>query len=150
MSIKVTSNIKYFLAVITVLYAGFGNAARIENSDTGLAAWDTLLEFDEVGGLTQGDAVTNQYQAYGVTFDGLLFTPFGSAVGWVPDGSYGYYGFTDIEFDKIEMAAVTPGAEIDFILIDNLQFSAVPVPAAFWLFGAALLGFIGFSRKTTV
>ena len=28
--------------------------------------------------------------------------------------------------------------------------SAVPVPAAFWLFGTALIGFIGFSRRTKV
>lgn len=28
--------------------------------------------------------------------------------------------------------------------------SPVPVPAAFWLFGSALLGFIGFSRRTSV
>jgi len=28
--------------------------------------------------------------------------------------------------------------------------SAVPVPAAFWLFGTALLGFIGYSRRTVV
>jgi hypothetical protein len=27
--------------------------------------------------------------------------------------------------------------------------SVVPVPAAFWLFGTALIGFIGFSRKTS-
>ena len=28
--------------------------------------------------------------------------------------------------------------------------SAVPVPAAFWLFGTALIGFIGFSRRTNL
>jgi len=28
--------------------------------------------------------------------------------------------------------------------------SAIPVPAAFWLFGTALLGFIGLSRSTRV
>ena len=28
--------------------------------------------------------------------------------------------------------------------------NAVPVPAAFWLFGTALIGFIGFSRRTSV
>jgi hypothetical protein len=30
------------------------------------------------------------------------------------------------------------------------QANVVPVPAAFWVFGAALIGFIGFSRRTTV
>ena len=31
--------------------------------------------------------------------------------------------------------------------LDNIEVSAVPVPAAAWLFGSALLGFFGFSRK---
>jgi len=31
-----------------------------------------------------------------------------------------------------------------------LTVSAVPVPAAFWLFGSALIGFIGISRRTRV
>jgi hypothetical protein len=40
----------------------------------------------------------------------------------------------------------------DADLEDNFigSLSVVPVPAAFWLFGAALIGFIGFSRRTTV
>jgi len=32
----------------------------------------------------------------------------------------------------------------------KLSVSAVPVPAAFWLFGTALIGFIGVSRRTRV
>jgi len=32
----------------------------------------------------------------------------------------------------------------------NIDLNPVPVPAAFWLFGSALLGFIGFSRRTSV
>ena len=34
--------------------------------------------------------------------------------------------------------------------LDNLTYSVVPVPAAVWLFGTALFGFIGFSRRTSV
>ena len=34
--------------------------------------------------------------------------------------------------------------------LDNLKYNVVPVPAAFWLFGTALIGFIGFSRRTSV
>ena len=33
------------------------------------------------------------------------------------------------------------------IYADNFTVSAVPVPAAAWLFGSALLGFFGFSRR---
>ncbi len=35
-------------------------------------------------------------------------------------------------------------------LAAQLNVSAVPVPAAFWLFGTALVGFIGISRRTKV
>ena len=34
--------------------------------------------------------------------------------------------------------------------VDNLVYNVVPVPAAVWLFGSALIGFIGFARRTTV
>jgi hypothetical protein len=32
----------------------------------------------------------------------------------------------------------------------NIGVSAVPVPAAIWLFGTALIGFVGMSRRTSV
>jgi hypothetical protein len=38
---------------------------------------------------------------------------------------------------------------IDFTLTVR-QISAVPAPAAIWLFGSALVGFVGMSRRTTV
>ena len=211
----------FFSSTILFISVSSANAAIINNSDTGLAAWSTLLEFDEVGGLTQDSAVSDEYQAYGVTFEGLLFNPGWAPVGpelWSPDGtrpilgnttsssgrsdpwsiifddtqhsvaftlamktlsnsfhltayladtvtetfeidagsteSYGYYGFTGIEFDRIVMAAVSPDTSIElnldttigFTLIDNLQFST-PVPAAIWLFGSALIGFVGFGRR---
>jgi len=31
--------------------------------------------------------------------------------------------------------------------IDNINVSAVPIPAAVWLFGSGLLGLVGFARK---
>jgi len=34
--------------------------------------------------------------------------------------------------------------------IDNLSINPVPVPAAFWLFGTALIGFVGISRRRLV
>ncbi len=35
----------------------------------------------------------------------------------------------------------------NFAAIDNVTISAIPVPAAAWLFGSALLGFFGYARK---
>ena len=34
--------------------------------------------------------------------------------------------------------------------IDNLAFNVVPIPASLWLFGTALLGFIGYSRRRMI
>jgi len=36
------------------------------------------------------------------------------------------------------------------LTVRELPVSAVPVPAAIWLFGSALLGFVGMSRRTSV
>jgi hypothetical protein len=46
-------------------------------------------------------------------------------------------------------SAVSWSSEVDF---DNVQLSvsAVPVPAAIWLFGTALIGLIGFGKRRKV
>ena len=44
--------------------------------------------------------------------------------------------------------SVLEGPAFDIYRISHV--SVVPVPAAFWLFGTALLGFIGFSRRTNI
>ena len=41
-------------------------------------------------------------------------------------------------------------ADFDDMVVKVEAMSAVPVPAAFWLFGTALIGFIGVSRSTKV
>jgi hypothetical protein len=41
-------------------------------------------------------------------------------------------------------------ADIDLVFAQFTPASAVPVPAAVWLFGTALIGFIGISRRTKV
>ena len=58
-----------------------------------------------------------------------------------------FFGFTGFEFDTLTMSSLTGTGNV---FIDDLSFtsvSAVPVPAAAWLFGSALLGFFGFSRR---
>ena len=61
------------------------------------------------------------------------------------DNTWGRLAFTGITgIRALEVNLYGSGA------IDNLSYSVVPVPAAVWLFGTALLGFIGFSRRTQV
>ena len=60
-----------------------------------------------------------------------------------------FYGFTNSLFNKITISADTGAGNYN---LDNLQFNAaplstVPVPAAAWLFGTALIGLVGFSKR---
>ena len=45
---------------------------------------------------------------------------------------------------------VNPGVLSDGNVKLNIDVSAVPVPGAVWLFGTALIGFVGMSRRSTV
>jgi len=49
----------------------------------------------------------------------------------------------------IASAMIVPGATNDWYSIDNLQYvvAPVPIPAAAWLFGSALVGLIGVTRR---
>lgn len=86
---------------------------------------------------------TSSFTAF---LDGVQQSTFSAATS--EDQSTGrFYGFTGILFDKITVAA--GGADSGYNL-DNLQFntaSAVPVPAAVWLFGTALIGLVGSSKR---
>jgi hypothetical protein len=53
------------------------------------------------------------------------------------DGRFGFYNFSQ--------ASVTYSG-----ITKNPPLSGVPIPAAFWLFGTALVGFIGISRRRKV
>jgi hypothetical protein len=56
-----------------------------------------------------------------------------------------YYGFQDIVFDEIRLSINHPSKSFT---LDNLEYvSAIPVPAALWLFGSGLLGLIGLARR---
>jgi hypothetical protein len=62
-----------------------------------------------------------------------------------------YFGFTNITFDQILINPATDNAQNGHaLLFDNLQYvTAVPVPAAVWLFGSGLLGLAGIARRKT-
>jgi hypothetical protein len=56
-----------------------------------------------------------------------------------------YYGFQDIVFDEIRLAIQHPSKAFT---LDNLEYvSAIPIPAALWLFGSGLIGLIGLARR---
>ena len=56
-----------------------------------------------------------------------------------------FFGFKDILFDEIRFSI---GHTQRGFTLDNLEYvSAIPVPAAVWLFGSGLLALIGFARR---
>ena len=99
-----------------------------------------------------GDTGWDDFETYVFTFD---FGPTNldvyvdsvlelSIVGSFNDGRFGFYNFSlaDVIYSGFteEDGSFPPGDDIP----------AVPVPAAFWLFGTALIGFIGVSRRRKV
>ena len=59
-----------------------------------------------------------------------------------------YFGFENIVFDEIRLS-IAHSSNNGFTL-DNLEYvSAIPLPAAVWLFGSGLLGLIGLARRKT-
>jgi hypothetical protein len=127
-----------FATVLGLDYSSFG--------DTLMSFQDVnALGFDYSGGTysntntrlttSRGDTVDVPQQTTGTFFLGLLYTGgenFSSLL-WGPDGCNNCY--------------VGMG-------IDNLEaftsLNPVPVPAAFWLFGTALIGLIGFGKRRKV
>lgn len=61
----------------------------------------------------------------------------------------------DKTWDRLTFVGITGVKRLEVNLhgsgaIDRLVYNVVPIPSAVWLFGTALLGFIGFSRRTSV
>jgi len=75
-----------------------------------------------------------------------LFDPHAQTNTSIPVDSGRYYGFENILFDEIRLSI--DSSSRTFFTLDNLQYvSAIPVPAAVWLFGSGLLGLIGVARR---
>jgi hypothetical protein len=73
----------------------------------------------------------------------------GAALNGSPNSDQYIKGIATIGSTKYDGTA-EPFRDVTFRTYYDNDLSAVPVPAAAWLFGTALIGFIGFSRRTTV
>ena len=136
----------------------------------------SLLDFitadlDKSGGTLDGGGVDFQIPASGGTLPGgnpvgfvSSFTssaasPSGDNKNGIDNGEWLGISFIGTDFASIlaalDVGDLTIGLHIGSLDTDagSASFtttSAVPVPAAFWLFGSALVGFIGMSRRTKV
>jgi len=88
-------------------------------------------------------ASSSTFSAY---LNNALVETFSAATGTTANN---VYGFTGIVFDEIRIDPATTSNSA--MLLDSVEYvSAVPVPAAVWLFGSGLLGLAGIARKKTV
>ena len=73
----------------------------------------------------------------------------GVPTGYFSNGNVSLWGDINsaLATDTITNIAKTPGGLGGGIAFASFQASAVPVPAAVWLFGSGLLGLIGISRR---
>jgi len=71
-----------------------------------------------------------------------------------PDNVLAFIGvWSDSAFDRLEIRDLTATVDNEYFgqfYTGARSLSEVPVPAAFWLFGTALIGFIGMSRRRKV
>jgi len=103
------------------------------------------------GGFHSGDKVTilvgdDTSELYDGTlpFPGFSGTAFDVALG-VVDGVNGIGSFFVEKGRKLWVAHNN-----EEFYVSGMAVSAVPVPASIWLFGTALIGFVGFGRRTSV
>ena len=68
-----------------------------------------------------------------------------------PDGGTLFYGLTDFGNSITRITYFAGAPTSDAVGIDDIRFGrVVPIPAAVWLFGTALIGFIGYSRRRVI
>lgn len=73
----------------------------------------------------------------------------------LPDTFYTPNTGGDNLWDQVVFGGISGVQRIDVYMggsgaLDNVVYNVVPIPSSVWLFGAALLGFIGFARRTGI
>ncbi len=90
----------------------------------------------------------SEFNPFSVTISGFGIAAPISAVGGVDSVkfTYLYKGVFDVIADEV-YTIVVAGTAISDGVHYSTRVSAVPVPAAVWLFGSALMGLVGVSRR---
>ena len=107
----------------TITTAGVSPDPIIDSGDDNLITWD--LDLLALGALNDSAQSVNQ---------GF----------WIQLG----FGSKYVSYDNLGNETPKRGTNTPEYLAAQLTVSPVPVPAAFWLFGTALIGFVGISRRT--
>lgn len=106
------------------------------------------LDFFDIETAEDNSQLINRIDVWDATTNAV------TTVGYTPDTG-GDNLWAQVLFSSAVNPALRNVGRIDVYMggsgaIDNLTYSVVPVPSAVWLFGTALLGFIGFSRRTAI
>jgi hypothetical protein len=96
------------------------------------------------------DSFDSNWETYSVTFNTTWSDAAAIANGWVQEQQS--LSFSTLWDDTWNSEVRILGRTKMEAGIDNYNasVSAVPIPASFWLFGTALIGFVGMSRRTKV
>jgi len=154
---------------MTFADSGGGDGYSAGTNGTGVFFWDTVAEemtsftwdfgSGKTGGVIDTSGLTGQIlfeaftgnnvvagQDWSVDSDGLGLSG-GYLINPFPIGSIGFEG---IYADSASEYRVNDGAGVYYRGTYSVSASAVPVPAAVWLFGSALAGLGWMKRKQTV
>lgn len=118
---------------------GSTDDAGVMSSKEGFAAGKYKVRFDLSGNQRQGafDTVTVMFGAGAL----LNAIDFDSSDGWTT------YSFLVDLLDGDKLSFSNAGGDNIGAILDNVSVSAVPLPAAVWLFGSGLMGFLALRRK---
>lgn len=83
----------------------------------------------------------------GVPVETFSFYTSGGSYPSVNGDPAGYYGFSGISFNQIEIFSTLIIYYDNRVLIDNIQSTPIPEPCTTLLFGSGLLGLAGYGRK---
>ena len=115
----------------------------IENAENGTHPDNRIRLFSDTAGAAPGDTSVNEISP------NTFYTPDVSGPNGVGDNLWDQVLFGDngqgiSGIRRIDVYMRGSGA------IDNITYSVVPVPSSVWLFGSALIGFIGYSRRRII
>jgi hypothetical protein len=116
----------------------FGNESGLKKNVTVSASWEFLLDASSQILINVSSLVVTPTWLTTVELDGTALTQLGGITNgaWIFDGVLGAGSHT------ITLGGLTNGANSGYQL--NVQ---TPIPAAVWLFGSALMGLTGISRR---
>jgi len=140
-------------------FVSLGSGGRItlefiDNALTGSDNADLDLWIFEVGPDIEDTFVE-------ISSDNSTWTPVGKVFGTTGGIDIDAFGFTSADLihfvrlrdDPLEgnTSGASVGADIDAVgAITTIPIPAIPIPAAVWLFGTALIGLVGFSKRRKV